>query len=167
MQFSLSHQSKQTKGQFQMNPFYQRRLSVRNGSIEGVMLMFPKLCPIESIHVWIPDSIEILEFNLFKNYRKLFSISFECNSRLTRIESYAFYNSSLQSIMIPSTVQILGSSCFSSCKSLSSISFESNSQLTRIESNAFSNSSLSFHTVHFHHHQPAMETGSDSPQMFL
>jgi hypothetical protein len=47
---------------------------------------------------------------------------------LTRIESSAFYGSSLQSILIPSSVQILGSGCFSSCKSLSSISFDHPSQ---------------------------------------
>jgi hypothetical protein len=61
---------------------------------------------------------------------------------LTQIESYAFYGSSLQSILIPSNVEILGSDCFASCGSLSSITFESNSHLTRIESSAFSCSSL-------------------------
>jgi TPR repeat protein len=69
-------------------------------------------------------------------------ISFESNSRLIRIESDAFSESSLQSIVIPMSVEILGSSCFSFCRSLSSISFESNSRLIRIESRAFSDSSL-------------------------
>jgi hypothetical protein len=54
-----------------------------------------------------------------------------------QIESYAFSESSLQSIVIPSSVEILGSSCFRECKSLLSISFESNSQLKRIESRAY------------------------------
>jgi hypothetical protein len=61
---------------------------------------------------------------------------------LTRIESVAFQNSSIQSIFIPRNVEILGSRCFSSCKSLSSIPFESNSYLTRIESYAVYESSL-------------------------
>jgi hypothetical protein len=61
---------------------------------------------------------------------------------LTRIESEAFYESSLESIMIPNNVEILGPQCFSHCKSLSSITFESSSHLTRIESEAFSYSSL-------------------------
>jgi hypothetical protein len=47
---------------------------------------------------------------------------------LTQIESFAFYRSSLQSIIIPSTVQSLGSECFSSCELLSSISFDHPSQ---------------------------------------
>jgi hypothetical protein len=61
---------------------------------------------------------------------------------LTRIESFAFSFSSLQSIVIPNNVEIVGSKCFSFCKSLSSITFESNSHLTRIESEAFYESSL-------------------------
>jgi hypothetical protein len=59
-----------------------------------------------------------------------------------RIESEAFSNSSLQSILIPRNVEIFGSQCFSNCESLSSVTFESNSRLTRIESSAFSSSSL-------------------------
>jgi hypothetical protein len=95
-----------------------------------------------SSDVEIASNIEILGCSCFSSCTLLSSISFESNSRLTRIESNAFSDSSLQSIVIPSTVQILGSSCFFYCKSLSSISFESNSQLTRIESDAFSCSSL-------------------------
>jgi hypothetical protein len=45
-----------------------------------------------------------------------FSISFESDSRLTRIESEAFSSSSLESIEIPRTVEILGSSWISKCK---------------------------------------------------
>jgi hypothetical protein len=67
---------------------------------------------------------------------------FESNSRLNRIESAAFRESSLQSIKIPRNVESLGSSCFLKCKSLSSISFKSNSRLIRIESDAFRESSL-------------------------
>jgi hypothetical protein len=48
---------------------------------------------------------------------------------LTLIESGAFYESSLQSIIIPRNVRILGSKCFSFCESLSSITFDSNSGL--------------------------------------
>jgi hypothetical protein len=61
---------------------------------------------------------------------------------LTRIESEAFYESSLESILIPSSVEILGSSSFSYCESLSPIRIESNSRLRRIEPKAFWKSSL-------------------------
>jgi hypothetical protein len=90
----------------------------------------------------IPFTVQILGSRCFSNCRSLSSISFEPNSRLTRIESFAFSFSSLQSIVIPSTIQILGSKCFSNCRSLSSISFESNSRLTGIESMAFDRQNL-------------------------
>jgi hypothetical protein len=90
----------------------------------------------------IPGSVEILGSSCFYNCLSLSSITFESNSHLTRIESGAFLQSKLQSILIPSSVEILGSSCFYNCLSLSSITFESNSQLTRIESGAFLQSSL-------------------------
>jgi uncharacterized protein YuzB (UPF0349 family) len=95
-----------------------------------------------SLSIEIGRNVEILGSNCFSYCSSLSAITFESNSRLTRIESYAFNESSLQSILIPKNVEILGSSCFSYCKSLSSISFESNSHLTRIESFAFSYSSL-------------------------
>jgi hypothetical protein len=91
----------------------------------------------DSSHVEIPSDVEILGSSCFSDCESLSSISFASNSRLTRIGSFAFSNSSLESIVIPSTVQILDSSCFSNCESLLSISFESNSRLRRIESKAF------------------------------
>jgi uncharacterized protein YuzB (UPF0349 family) len=91
----------------------------------------------------IPRNVEILESKCFSNCKSLSSITFESNSYLTRIESEAFYGSSLQSILIPRNVEIVESKCFSNCSSLSSITFESNSRLTRIESFAFSSSSSS------------------------
>jgi tRNA A-37 threonylcarbamoyl transferase component Bud32 len=90
----------------------------------------------------IPSNVEILGSKCFSYCESLSSITFESNSHLIRIESEAFYKSSLETIMIPKNVEILGSKCFSYCKSLSSITFESNSHLTRIESEAFSYSSL-------------------------
>jgi hypothetical protein len=92
--------------------------------------------------VTILSDIEIFGSNCFSFCKSLSSISFESNSRLTRIESKAFRRSSLQSIVIPRNVEILGSSCFKWCESFSSISFESNSRLIRIESKAFRYSSL-------------------------
>jgi hypothetical protein len=61
---------------------------------------------------------------------------------LTRIESEAFYESSLESILIPRNVEILGSKCCYNCQSLLSITFESKSRLRRIESGVFDETSL-------------------------
>jgi hypothetical protein len=96
----------------------------------------------ESSEFEIGRNLEILGSKCFSSCKSLLWITFESNSRLTRIESDAFSYSSLQSILIPRNVEILESECFSHCKSLSSIIFESNSCLTRIESKAFLYSSL-------------------------
>jgi hypothetical protein len=98
---------------------------------------------LASFHITIPRDIEILGSSCFRECKSFSSISFESNSRVMRIESYAFSESSLQSIVIPSSVEIFGSSCFQLCESLSSSSFESNSRLKRIESGAFSDCHLS------------------------
>jgi hypothetical protein len=144
---SLSLGSRQSIGDSDSTKFYERRLVVEGGSIKTI-----SLCVLGNtgiLSVWIPNSIMFLNwhrptdrFGIRKKHDPLESIVFESNSRLTRIGSAIFYDSSLQSILIPRNVEILGSSCFSDCESLSSITFESNSRLTRIESKAFCGSSL-------------------------
>jgi hypothetical protein len=121
----------------------QRRIVVEKGkfkspSINSVVYSNPG-------RVWFDGSIPILPHRLFRTSPRLSSVSFESNSRLLRIGSEAFSESSLRSILIPRNVEILCSDCFSSCKSLFSVSFESDSRLTRIESRAFYCSSL--HTI--------------------
>jgi hypothetical protein len=92
--------------------------------------------------VHVSGSIEVFGSSCFAGCRSIALISFESESRLTRIEFRAFSQSSLQSILIPCSVEILCSFCFSSCESLSSVCFESNSRLKCIEQGAFSRSSL-------------------------
>jgi hypothetical protein len=126
MKFLL--RSKETKDKNgkkdQKNDFCERKIVVRDGPIEEVTEMSAEFCDENAVHLWIPDSISIVKYKSFHNFDRFLALSFESNSGLIRIESKAFYGSSLESIVIPSTVQILGSSCFSFCKSLSSLSFE-------------------------------------------
>jgi hypothetical protein len=96
----------------------------------------------ESSSIEIPFDIEILGTGSFSGCESISSLSFESNSRLTKIESDTFSMSSLQSIVVPSGVTILCPDCFAACDSLSSVSFESNSRLIRIELHAFSFTSL-------------------------
>jgi hypothetical protein len=63
----------------------------------------------------ISSQIEIFGSKCFLRCESLSSITFESNSRLTWIESKAFFESSLQSILIPNNVEIIGSYYFSSC----------------------------------------------------
>jgi hypothetical protein len=65
----------------------------------------------------------------FSNCRSLKAISFESESKLSRIEGWAFFGSGLTSIHFPASVEVICESCFSNCTSLASISFESGSKL--------------------------------------
>jgi hypothetical protein len=57
----------------------------------------------------IPKNVEILGSKCFSWCESLSSITFESNSHLIRIESEAFYQSSLRSISIPSTILFIAS----------------------------------------------------------
>jgi hypothetical protein len=57
----------------------------------------------------IPRTVEILGSKCFSGCKSLSSITFESNSCLTRIESGAFHESSIQSILIPSTILFIAS----------------------------------------------------------
>jgi hypothetical protein len=116
----------------QSNVLCHRRVIVRDGLIDVTTLSRQQSTLI--VRAWIPASIPIVPVECFSGMEQFHSISFEGDSRLTRIQSRAFSNSSLRSIMIPCSVEILGPSCFRLCGSLSSISFESPSHLRRIES---------------------------------
>jgi predicted metal-binding protein len=86
----------------------------------------------ESSEVEIGRNIEILASNCFSRCKSLSSITFESNSRLTRIESEAFSFSSLQSIVILQNVQFIDDFAFRSV-TLSSISVESGNEIFVIE----------------------------------
>jgi hypothetical protein len=57
----------------------------------------------------IPRNVEILGSDCFSGCKSLSSITFESDACSTRIESEAFYDSSLQSILIPSTILFIAS----------------------------------------------------------
>jgi hypothetical protein len=65
---------------------------------------FSELSEIE-----IARTIELLGSTNFSSCQSLSSITFESNSHLTRIESFAFSSSSVQSILIPSTILFIPS----------------------------------------------------------
>jgi hypothetical protein len=65
-----------------------------------------------SSNIIICSDIEILGSSCFESCQSLSSSSFESTSRLNRIESSAFFNSSLQSISIPRNVQFIDGSAF-------------------------------------------------------
>jgi hypothetical protein len=70
------------------------------------------------------------------------SITFDLNSKLQRIDEFAFAWSGLTAIHIPSSVELLCKSCFSTCKSLASVTFESDSKLREVAADSFAESRL-------------------------
>jgi hypothetical protein len=69
--------------------------------------------------VCIANGVRVLSPWCFSSCSSLSSISFESDSMLTRIESFAFLNCSLQSIVIPKTVETSSDSAFARCRGLS------------------------------------------------
>ncbi|KAK8852770.1 hypothetical protein M9Y10_017760 [Tritrichomonas musculus] len=63
-------------------------------------------------------------------------------SSIKRISSFAFSNSSIESIFINPSITQIGDNCFSGCNLLQTISIPENSQLQRIGGGAFSHSSI-------------------------
>jgi hypothetical protein len=86
----------------------------------------------KSSEIEIGRNIEILGSGCFSFHKSLSSITFKSNSHLTRIESFAFSGSSLQSIVIPRKVQFIDGSAFLNV-TLSSISIESGNEYFVIE----------------------------------
>jgi hypothetical protein len=86
----------------------------------------------KSSAIEIGNNIEILGSYCFASCESLSSITFESNSHLTRIESFTFPCSSLQSIVIPRNVQFIDGSAFMDM-TLSSISIESGNEIFVIE----------------------------------
>jgi hypothetical protein len=89
--FLMEFQDQTKRGSIQSksNVFYHRRIIVRDGLTDIVTISGQQSTLI--IQAWIPASISILRMKYFKCLNQLHSISFERDSRLTRIESLAFY----------------------------------------------------------------------------
>jgi hypothetical protein len=81
----------------------------------------------------IPADIETLGCYCFSGNRIVSSVSFEPDSKLSRIESDAFRCcSSLSSLFIPSSVEVLGRSCFFGCHPHLSVTFDPGSKLSSV-----------------------------------
>jgi hypothetical protein len=79
--------------------------------------------------VVIDSSIEVICESCF-GYCKLFaSVTFDANSRLSRLKKEAFSCSGLQSIHLPGSLEVICESCFSSCHSLISVAFDPRSRI--------------------------------------
>jgi hypothetical protein len=100
------------------------------------------LCFGDGREFGIVSSVEVICEWCFFEYKWLTSISFDSDSKLSRIANHAFSMSGLKSIAFPASVLEICEYSFCACKSLKSISFARNSKLLRIEKMAFAGSGL-------------------------
>jgi hypothetical protein len=82
-------------------------------------------------------SVEVIGELCFSGSNSLKAISFGPDSKLSRIEGWAFQGCGLASIDLHASVGVFCESCFYHYKSLKAISFEPGSKLSRIEQEAF------------------------------
>jgi hypothetical protein len=74
----------------------------------------------------------------FTNCKSLTRLTFEFPSKLSCIESMAFYNcTSLESVSCPALLEEIGSSCFYNCPNLDTVQFANGSNLSHLEESAF------------------------------
>jgi hypothetical protein len=87
--------------------------------------------------LYFPNLVRAIGCSCFSSSPRLARVAFESGSRLAQIDSYAFSDCSLESVVIPRAVEVLESHCFSSCRSLTHVTFESHSRLRVLGGFAF------------------------------
>jgi hypothetical protein len=112
-------------------------LFVRDHSGESLIRYFG-----DEKRVVIESSVVIICEGCFSECVLVQSVIFDYDSKLSRIEEFAFAWSGLISIHLPSSVEVLCEYCFCFCKSLTSVTFDCDSTLSRIEERTFAWSSL-------------------------
>ena len=88
--------------------------------------------------VVIPEGVKEIGPDAFCDCHSLQSVTIPESVR--KISSYAFGESSLQSVTIPKSVRSIGTSAFCECKNLTSVTFQDREDAVGIELNIFSNS---------------------------
>lgn len=98
--------------------------------------------PNKIIHQSKEYDITIIHKNAFASNKTITTVEFDKNSSLQTIDNYAFFDSSLESIIIPSSVERIGKQSFADCSKLNYFDFEENSNLKSIKNDAFLNSMI-------------------------
>ena len=97
-------------------------------------------CETSIREIIIPASVTNINFGAFQLCKNLQKVTFEENSKLEKIDKYAFYYcESLVNIEIPASVVSICREAFSRCANLQNISFGENSKLIELELSAFNN----------------------------
>jgi hypothetical protein len=117
-----------------------RRIQVVGGVVRCLLNGLQPVCL--NWRCWFPSSIEMICESCFQSCNSLASVTFDANSRLSRLEKVAFSCSGLQSIHLPGSLEVICESCFMWYTSLASVTFDANSRLSRLEKEAFRRSGL-------------------------
>ena len=84
---------------------------------------------LTSIH--FPQSLTTMEEKAFYDCNALADITFAEGCKLSKLNSYVFYNTAITEIQIPANVETIASP-FNYCQQLKTVTFEDNSKLTSI-----------------------------------
>jgi hypothetical protein len=81
------------------------------------------------VGVLVNSSVEVIYESCFSYCKSLTSVTFDANSRLSRLEKQGFCWNGLQSIHLPGSLEVICKSCFSHCHSLTSVAFDPRSRI--------------------------------------
>jgi hypothetical protein len=90
----------------------------------------------------VPAPVEMIATSAFCCCRRLATVVFEGDSRLVRIEDYAFFETAISTISIPDSVRRIGANAFGKCGQLKSINFGPGSQLDELGRRVFGMTAL-------------------------
>jgi hypothetical protein len=79
-------------------------IKVVSGVVECLSEVPRSVCLLWKL--WFPSSVEAICEFCFRNCNSLASVTFDANSRLSRLENRAFYESGLQSIHLPGSLEV-------------------------------------------------------------
>lgn len=96
------------------------------------------------VSIEIPANVELIGDETFQRCSKLEVVSFEKNSHLKLIGTYAFSYCKFTSIEIPASVETIEARAFSMCSQLTTVSFEKGSKLNTIPGMYATNVSYAF-----------------------
>jgi hypothetical protein len=91
---------------------------------------------------WIASSYEVICGGCFSKCKLLALMTFDADTKVSRFDCRAFYQSGLTSIHISSSVEVICGCCFSGWKSLASITFEFGTKASQFDRCAFAWSGL-------------------------
>ena len=119
-------------------------------SVNSLLLSYDAcrlISPLKDIvSVIVPSTVTVIESRCFYT-ASVKEITFQYNSRLTRVEKYAFAYSKLEAVEFPASLEVLCKYCFRQCYNLKSVTFAHGSRLKRLETGIFCGDSMNLRHI--------------------